>query len=270
MPQRKCCHFDKQVRFFCQFCSMKYAIITGASSGFGAATAKELQNMGYGLVLLARRAERLEALKNELPQTPVYIAQLDVCQEGQVKQVIADLPKEIADNVFILVNNAGLAVGRGPLDTGLSEDWNRMLDTNVKGLLYMSHAVIPLLKKHPFSHLINISSIAGKEVYAGGNVYCASKHAVDALSKALRIDLLPHQIKVSNVAPGAAETEFSLVRFKGDDQTAQSVYEGYEALQATDIAQTIAFIVSRPEHVSIADITILPSAQANGSLFLKK
>ena len=134
----------------------------------------------------------------------------------------------------------------------------------------MSHAVIPLLKKHPFSHLINISSIAGKEVYAGGNVYCASKHAVDALSKALRIDLLQHQIKVSNIAPGAAETEFSLVRFKGDHQTAQSIYEGYEALQATDIAQTIAFVVSRPEHVSIADITIMPSAQANGSLFHKK
>jgi NADP-dependent 3-hydroxy acid dehydrogenase YdfG len=213
--------------------------------------------MGYGLVLLARRTERLEELQNQLTQTPVYIAQLDVCHEVQVKQVIADLPKEIADNIFILVNNAGLAVGRGPLDTGLSDDWNRMIDTNVKGLLYMSHAVIPLLKKHPFSHLINISSIAGKEVYAGGNVYCASKHAVDSISKALRIDLLPHQIKVSNIAPGAAETEFSLVRFKGDAQTAASVYEGFEALQATDIA-------------SIADITIMPSAQANGSLFHKK
>jgi NADP-dependent 3-hydroxy acid dehydrogenase YdfG len=136
-----------------------------------------------------------------------------------------------------------------------------MLDTNVKGLLYMSHAVIPLLKKHPNSHLINISSIAGKEVYAGGNVYCASKHAVDALSKALRIDLLPYQIKVSNIAPGAAETEFSLVRFKGDTQTAQSVYDGYEALQANDIAQTVAFI---------ADVTVMPTAQANGSLFHKK
>ena len=134
----------------------------------------------------------------------------------------------------------------------------------------MSHAVIPLLKKHPFSHIINISSIAGKEVYAGGNVYCASKHAVDALSKALRIDLLAQQIKVSNIAPGAAETEFSLVRFKGDEQTAASVYDGYEALQASDIAQTVAFIVTRPNHVSIADITIMPSAQANGSLFHKQ
>ena len=179
---------------------MKYAIITGASSGFGAAIAKELQELGYGLVLLARRIDRLEELQKKLSQTPVYIAQLDVCQEEQVKNVISNLPREIADNCFILVNNAGLAVGRGPLDTGLSEDWNRMLDTNVKGLLYMSHAVIPLLKKHPYSHLINISSIAGKEVYAGGNVYCASKHAVDALSKALRINLLPHQIKVSNSA----------------------------------------------------------------------
>ncbi|MEY4596610.1 MAG: hypothetical protein RLZZ506_1030 [Bacteroidota bacterium] len=249
---------------------MKYAIITGASSGFGAAIAKELQELGYGLVLLARRIDRLEALQKKLSQTPVYIAQLDVCQEEQVKNVISNLPREIADNCFILVNNAGLAVGRGPLDTGLSEDWNRMLDTNVKGLLYMSHAVIPLLKKHPYSHLINISSIAGKEVYAGGNVYCASKHAVDALSKALRIDLLPHQIKVSNIAPGAAETEFSLVRFKGDAQTAASVYDGFAALQAIDIAQTVAFIVSRPAHVSIADVTIMPTAQANGSLFHKK
>jgi NADP-dependent 3-hydroxy acid dehydrogenase YdfG len=249
---------------------MKYAIITGASSGFGAAIAKELQELGYGLVLLARRIDRLEELQKKLSRTPVYIAQLDVCQEEQVKNVISNLPREIADNCFILVNNAGLAVGRGPLDSGLSEDWNRMLDTNVKGLLYMSHAVIPLLKKHPYSHLINISSIAGKEVYAGGNVYCASKHAVDALSKALRIDLLPHQIKASNIAPGAAETEFSLVRFKGDAQTAASVYDGFAALQAIDIAQTVAFIVSRPAHVSIADVTIMPTAQANGSLFHKK
>ncbi|MEY5001603.1 MAG: hypothetical protein RLZZ211_1639 [Bacteroidota bacterium] len=249
---------------------MKYAIITGASSGFGAAIAEELQELGFGLVLLARRSDRLKELQKKLTRTPVYVAKLDVCNEDDVREVIANLPSEIANNCFILVNNAGLAVGRGPLDTGLSEDWNRMIDTNVKGLLYMSHAVIPLLKKHPNSHLINISSIAGKEVYAGGNVYCASKHAVDALSKALRIDLLPHQIKVSNIAPGAAETEFSLVRFKGDTQTAANVYEGFEALQATDIAQTVAFIVSRPAHVSIADITIMPSAQANGSLFHKK
>ncbi len=249
---------------------MKYAIITGASSGFGAAIAEELQELGFGLVLLARRSDRLIELQKKLTRTPVYVAKLDVCNEDDVREVIANLPSEIANNCFILVNNAGLAVGRGPLDTGLSEDWNRMIDTNVKGLLYMSHAVIPLLKKHPNSHLINISSIAGKEVYAGGNVYCASKHAVDALSKALRIDLLPHQIKVSNIAPGAAETEFSLVRFKGDTQTAANVYEGFEALQATDIAQTVAFIVSRPAHVSIADITIMPSAQANGSLFHKK
>lgn len=249
---------------------MKYAIITGASSGFGAAIAQELQGLGYGLVLLARRIDRLETLQKKLNQTPVYIAKLDVCQEDQVQEVVSNLPSDIANNCFVLVNNAGLAVGRGPLDTGLSDDWNRMLDTNVKGLLYMSHAVIPLLKKHPFSHIINISSIAGKEVYAGGNVYCASKHAVDALSKALRIDLLAQQIKVSNIAPGAAETEFSLVRFKGDEQTAASVYDGYEALQASDIAQTVAFIVTRPNHVSIADITIMPSAQANGSLFHKQ
>ena len=249
---------------------MKYAIVTGASSGFGAASAKALQDLGYGLVLLARRSDRLEALRHELDKTPVYTAALDVRDEAAVRTVIANLPAEIANNIFILINNAGLAVGRGPLDTGLADDWNRMIDTNVKGLLYMSHAVIPLLKKHPYSHLINISSIAGKEVYAGGNVYCASKHAVDALSKALRIDLLPYQIKVSNIAPGAAQTEFSLVRFKGDAQTAQSVYDGFEALVAEDIAQTVSFIVTRPPHVSIADITIMPTAQANGSLFHKQ
>jgi 3-hydroxy acid dehydrogenase/malonic semialdehyde reductase len=133
---------------------MKYAIITGASSGFGAAIAQELQGLGYGLVLLARRIDRLETLQKKLNQTPVYIAKLDVCQEDQVREVVSNLPSDIANNCFVLINNAGLAVGRGPLDTGLSDDWNRMLDTNVKGLLYMSHAVIPLLKKHPFSHII--------------------------------------------------------------------------------------------------------------------
>jgi NADP-dependent 3-hydroxy acid dehydrogenase YdfG len=238
---------------------MKYAIITGASSGFGEAIATELQSMGYGLVLFARRIERLQELQKKLTQTDVYIAPLDVRDEAAVQK-----------GIFVLINNAGLAVGRGPLDQGLSDDWNRMLDTNVKGLLYMSHAVIPLLAKHPFSHLINLSSIAGKEVYAGGNVYCASKHAVDAISKSLRIDLLEKQIKVCNIAPGAAQTEFSLVRFKGDAQTATQVYDGFEPLQATDIAQTVAFILSRPAHVSIADITIMPSAQANGSLFNRK
>jgi 3-hydroxy acid dehydrogenase/malonic semialdehyde reductase len=258
------------MRFFCQFCSMKYAIITGASSGFGKAIAQDLQQMGYGLVLLARRFERLQELKQTLNSTPVLIAELDVRDDKQVNDIIKNLPSEVAENIFILINNAGLAVGRGPLDEGLSDDWNRMIDTNVKGLLNVSHAVIPLLKKHPFSHLINISSIAGKEVYAGGNVYCASKHAVDALSKSMRIDLLPYQIKVCNIAPGAAQTEFSLVRFKGDMQTAQSVYDGYQALVAQDIAQTVSFVVSRPDHVSMADITIMPTAQANGSLFYKK
>jgi NADP-dependent 3-hydroxy acid dehydrogenase YdfG len=249
---------------------MKYAIITGASSGFGTAIAFELEKMGFGLVLFARRAERLAELKVQLNSTEVYTAALDVRDEQAVKEAIAALPASISENIYVLVNNAGLAVGRGPLDQGSSDDWNRMLDTNIKGLLYMSHAVIPLLEKHPFSHLINISSIAGKEVYAGGNVYCASKHAVDALSKAMRIDLLSKQIKVSNIAPGAAETEFSMVRFKGDAQTAKQVYDGFDPLQASDIAETVGFILSRPAHVSIADITIMPSAQANGSLFHKQ
>ena len=246
-------------------------LITGATSGFGKAMAEKFASEGNDLILTGRRAERLAEFAKELHEkfsVQVSTKVFDVQNKEEVFNALSN--DENLENVDVVVNNAGLAVGRGPLDTGLSEDWNRMIDTNVKGLLYVSQAVIPLLKKHPNSHLINISSIAGKEVYAGGNVYCASKHAVDALSKALRIDLLAHEIKVSNIAPGAAETEFSLVRFKGDVQTAQSVYEGFAALQAVDIAQTVAFIVSRPAHVSIADITIMPSAQANGSLFHKK
>ncbi len=248
---------------------MKYAIITGASSGFGAAIAKRLQHQGYGLVLLARRYDRLLALQKSLLATPVVIAKVDVCNVNEVEKAISNLGAEVADNIYILVNNAGLAVGRGPIESGMIDDWNRMIDTNVKGLLHVSKVVIPLLKKHPNSHLINISSIAGKETYGGGNVYCASKHAVDALSRAMRIDLVEQQIRVSNIAPGAAETEFSLVRFKGDKQTAKSVYNGFDALQADDIAQAVGFIVSRPPHVSIADLTIMPSAQANASLIHK-
>ncbi|MEN9700436.1 MAG: hypothetical protein RLZZ301_1634 [Bacteroidota bacterium] len=248
---------------------MKYAIITGASSGFGAAIAKELSALGYGLVLIARRTERLDALKKELTQTPVYVATLDVRDEMAVHSCIAALPAEIASNIYILVNNAGLAVGRGPIESGLTDDWNRMIDTNVKGLLYMSKAVIPLLQKHQGAHLINMASIAGKEVYPGGNVYCASKHAVDALSRAMRIDLNPYGIRVCNIAPGAAETEFSLVRFKGDQQTSASVYEGYDPLSAQDIADAVAFVVTRPAHVSIADLTIMPSAQASATIVQK-
>jgi len=168
-----------------------------------------------------------------------------------------------------LINNAGLAVGRGPIDEGLIDDWDRMIDTNVKGLLYVTRAIVPFLKKNKKGHIFNLGSIAGKEVYAGGNVYCASKHAVDALSKAMRIDLVDYNIKVTNIAPGAAETEFSIVRFKGDESTAKSVYSGFEPLAAIDIAETIYFVATRPAHVTINDLTIMPTAQASATVIHK-
>jgi NADP-dependent 3-hydroxy acid dehydrogenase YdfG len=194
---------------------------------------------------------------------------MDVRQEAVVQDAISSLPAEVKNHIEILVNNAGLAVGRGPIDEGVSEDWERMIDTNIKGLLYVTKAVVPFLKLQKHGHIVNIASIAGKEVYPGGNVYCASKHAVDALSRSMRIDLISYGIKVTNIAPGAAETEFSLVRFKGDQSTADSVYEGYDALQAEDIAESVLFAVTRPAHVNISDITIMPTAQASASIVHK-
>ena len=162
-----------------------------------------------------------------------------------------------------------MAVGRGPIDEGVIDDWDRIIDTNVKGLLYVSNAVIPILKANKGGHIINIASIAGKEVYPGGNVYCASKHAVDALSKAMRIDLVSYGIKVTNIAPGAAETEFSVVRFKGDQSTADSVYDGFNPLLAIDIAETVYFAATRPAHVNLNDIVIMPTAQASSQVLYK-
>ena len=249
-----------------------YALITGASSGFGEAIAHSLANEGYSLILAARRTERLESLKEKLSQLPIHIELItvDVREEQAVIAAITSLPENVKDRIEILVNNAGLAVGRGPIDQGISDDWNRMIDTNIKGLLYVTKAVVPYLKKQTHGHIVNIASIAGKEVYAGGNVYCASKHAVDALSRSMRIDLVSYGIKVTNIAPGAAETEFSLVRFKGDQDTAASVYEGYEPLQAQDIADSVLFAVTRLAHVNISDITIMPTAQASASILHKE
>ena len=253
--------------------SKPYVYITGATAGFGKACAEIFAQNGYNLVITGRRSNRLESLKNELQSKYsilVVTSSFDVRDENQVNEAVEALADEIKSNISILINNAGLAVGKGPIDEGLTDDWNRMIDTNVKGLLYVSKAVIPYLKKFDGNRqIINIGSIAGKEVYPGGNVYCASKHAVDALSKAMRIDLLPYNIKVSNIAPGAAETEFSLVRFKGDEETANSVYDGYNPLTAQDIAETALFIASRPAHVTINDVLIMPTAQAN-STQLKK
>lgn len=248
-----------------------YAFITGASSGFGEAIAESLAKEGFQLIIAARRTERLIALKERLSGlcSSIHILSMDVRQEAAVQDAISSLPTEVKNHIEILVNNAGLAVGRGPIDEGVSEDWERMIDTNIKGLLYVTKAVVPFLKLQKHGHIVNIASIAGKEVYPGGNVYCASKHAVDALSRSMRIDLISYGIKVTNIAPGAAETEFSLVRFKGDQSTADSVYEGYDALQAEDIAESVLFAVTRPAHVNISDITIMPTAQASASIVHK-
>ncbi len=249
----------------------KTILITGATAGFGEATARIFADNGWNLVLTGRRMERLESLKEELQSKGVEIVLLhfDVRNEEEVNKAVESLPEEVKNNLSILVNNAGLAVGRGPIDSGETDDWDRMIDTNVKGLLYVTRAISPILKKNGGGHIVNIASIAGKEVYAGGNVYCATKHAVDALSRAMRIDLVHDNIKVTNIAPGAAETEFSLVRFKGDEQTAKNVYDGFDPLMAEDIADAVYYVCSRPKHVCINDLVIMPGAQASSTIFHK-
>jgi len=250
-----------------------YVFITGATSGFGAACARLFASKGYPLIITGRREDRLLSLQNELKEkykVDVQSLVMDVRDEQMVNKAVISLPDPIKNNISILINNAGLAVGRGPIDSGITDDWNRMIDTNVKGLLYVTKAVVPYLKLQPGRQIINIASIAGKEVYPGGNVYCASKHAVDALSRAMRIDLIEYGIKVTNIAPGAAETEFSIVRFKGDQKTADSVYDGYDPLVAQDIAETVWFVASRPSHVTINDIVIMPTAQASATVLTKK
>jgi NADP-dependent 3-hydroxy acid dehydrogenase YdfG len=248
-------------------------LITGATSGFGEACAHIFAENGWNLIITGRRAERLEKIKSKLIERyscKVLTLNFDVCIEKDVKTAIESIPVDFKKSIKILINNAGLAVGRGPIQDGLTDDWNRMIDTNIKGLLYVSHAVIPLLIQNTKGHIFNIGSIAGKEVYPGGNVYCASKHAVDALSKSMRIDLVEYGIKVTNIAPGAAETEFSFVRFKGNETTAKSVYEGFDPLMAKDIAETIYFVATRPQHVTINDLVIMPTAQASATVLHKK
>jgi len=250
---------------------VKYALITGASSGFGAAIASNLAKEGYGLILTARRLDRLIALKETLSQESpdIIIGKLDVRDRAAVNQWVDALEDHVKQNLSILINNAGLAAGRSTIDQGLASDWEQMIDTNLTGLLYVSQAVIPLLKARKEGLIINITSIAGKEAYPQGNVYCATKAAVDQLTKGMRMDLLPFGIRVSSIAPGAAETEFSLVRFKGDEDQASAVYQGFTPLDAKDIADAVQFIVSRPPHVSINDLVIMPSAQASATLFKK-
>ena len=251
---------------------MKYAFITGATAGFGEACAELFAENGWNLVLTGRREERLNSLKSKIEtdaNVDVHTLTFDVRNQINVASAISTLPTEVSSKIELLINNAGLAVGKGPIDEGNIDDWERMIDTNVKGLLYVSKEVIPFLKSNQKGQIINIASIAGKQVYPGGNVYCASKHAVDALSQAMRIDLVSHNIKVTNIAPGAAETEFSVVRFKGDQNAANSVYDGYSPLLAIDIAETAYFVASRPPHVNINDIVIMPTAQATPTVLHK-
>lgn len=245
------------------------ALVTGATSGIGRATAIALARQGYQIIATGRRADRLLELQQEITEVPVFTLQFDVRDRAAVSEAIAGLPDEWK-KVEVLVNNAGNAHGLAPVQSGDIDDWDAMLDINVKGLLYVTHAVLPLMLPHKKGHIINIGSIAGKEVYANGNVYCASKFAVDAISKGMRIDLVQEGIKVSEVNPGLVETEFSEVRFKGDKERAAGVYQGYEPLRAEDIADLIAFMVTRPAHVNLAEVLILPAAQASSTVVNKQ
>jgi hypothetical protein len=250
----------------------KTIMITGATAGFGRAIAVKFAQNGYDLIITGRRKERLDELEKELTKnkTKVFSLNFDVRNRSEVGSAIQKLPARWK-NIDILVNNAGLAAGLSHIDDGDMDDWDRMVDTNVKGLLYVTRAVAPVMVARNRGHIFNISSIAGKDVYENGNVYCASKSAVEALSKAMRIDLLKHSIRVTNIAPGMAETEFSLVRFKGDNEKADAVYKGVKALSAEDIAGVIYFCATLPEHVCINDLTITPTQQAAvGQLFRKE
>ena len=250
----------------------KIALITGATSGIGRAVADIFAENKYNLIVTGRRSERLQELKAVLEQQhgiSVFALCFDVRNNDEVVRNIESLPVEWR-SIDVLVNNAGLAVGLNHIQDGVLDDWERMIDTNIKGLLYVTRAVSPLMIARNSGHIVNICSIAGKEVYENGNVYCATKHAVDALSKAMRIDMLGHNIKVTNVCPGAVETEFSIVRFKGDTQRAAGTYRGIEPLTGRDIAECIYFAVSLPQHVCINDMMIMPTAQADSRTFNRK
>lgn len=247
----------------------KIALITGATSGIGKACAITLAKMGFDIIATGRRKDRLEELKSELPTTIRYLPLVfDVRDREKVGEILGNLPPEWAA-VDVLINNAGNAHGMDPIQTGSLDDWDAMMDINVKGLLYVSKAIIPGMTERNSGTIINIGSIAGKEVYPNGNVYCGSKHAVDAITKGMRIDLNPFGIKVIGIHPGLVETEFSLVRFKGDEKRAETVYQGYEPLVAQDIADIVEFVVNRPSHVVLADIVVLPTAQAAATLVKK-
>lgn len=247
----------------------KLALITGATSGIGKATAELLAENGFRLILCGRRKERLEALQSKLSKlTEVITLQFDVSKRKEVFDAINSLEGSFK-NIDVLINNAGNAHGLSTIQDGDLDDWDAMIDGNVKGLLYVSKAILPTMTKRNKGFIVNIGSIAGKEVYPNGNVYCASKYAVNALNKAMRMDLNEFSIRVSAIHPGLVATEFSEVRFKGNREKAASVYKGFEPLKATDIADIIHFVVTRPYHVNIEDLVVYPTAQASATLLNK-
>lgn len=250
----------------------KIVLVTGATSGFGKAIAEKFAAQKWNCIITGRRSDKLHAVADELRekyQVRMLSLVFDVQKRDDVFQNLSNLPDEWKD-IDVLVNNAGLALGRDRFDEGNVDDWDTMIDTNVKGLMYVTRAVAPYMTARKQGHIINIGSGAGKEVYEKGNVYCASKFAVDGLSRALRIDLLPFKVKVTAIHPGAAETEFSLVRFKGDEEKANQMYKGFKPLSAEDIADITFYCASQPPHVCINELNVTATSQANMSLFLRE
>ncbi len=250
----------------------KTILVTGATSGFGKAIATLFAKNGYNVIINGRRKDRLAELETQLKndyKVEVLSLPFDVRKRDEVIEAVSSLSGNWS-KIDVLVNNAGLAQGLSDIQDGDMDDWDTMIDTNVKGLLYVTRQVSPLMIKHKSGHIINIGSIAGKEVYPKGNVYCATKHAVDALNKAMRVDMLPHNIKVTSINPGLAETEFSIVRFHGDEDRAAQTYKGFDALHAEDIAEAAWFAATRPAHVNINDMIITPTAQSGSRDVFKK
>jgi len=252
--------------------NQKIALITGATAGIGLETATLLAKNNFDLILTGRRNDRLQAIKTNLENSfgsKVLILNFDIRIKKDTEDALNSIPEEWR-SIDVLLNNAGLASGLAPINSAEVDDWETMIDTNIKGLLYTSRIVTPWMIKRKCGHIINISSIAGREAYPNGSVYCGTKHAVNAISKAMRIELLPYNIKVTTIAPGAVETEFSLVRFHGDQEKADLVYKGFSPLQANDIAETIWFVITRPTHVNIDDLLIMPTNQASARDFYKE
>jgi len=250
----------------------KTALITGATAGIGEATARLLAKNNFNLIVTGRRKDRLEDLRNSIlkdSDAKVVAMNFDIRNPEETENAIKNLPVEW-QKIDVLINNAGLAVGLSTVADGVLDDWERMIDTNIKGVLYISRLISQTMIKNGEGHIVNISSVAGKETYPMGNVYCATKHAVQSLTKGMRIDFLKHGIKVSSVCPGAVDTEFSVVRFKGDEKQAQQVYDGITPLYARDVAETILFVITRPAHVNIDDILIMPTDQAFSRDFNRK